>query len=423
MATLAFRQGLVRYQTDISNAPNFLQKVSGGTYINLVVSPTPTTFTIAHFDQNYLFIEQKSVTNAWGPFSGSNSCWLYWDVDFLTGVLSRGFTYQDPISQASPPPAPPIDKHWFDTANKIMKVWSGSAWVEKLRVFAAMYQNSSTIIHYPLGSQVGITSGTHFAGFPLYDDTGAPVQKFSRNRRGQFIHTESPLASQFSKVSNFRIEGSILQAEAMEFISEYSVVAFKQDTKIGLCTNVDAEFTAVGVVTEDVNLGEIRTVITNGPVTNEAWNWTVPPMTPLFVNSLGQLTTNPPSVISIQHIGYVTGTKSIVVNIQPQLRLTSFPGNYVATFVELTTGKMVARPGGGGGGGSSNVQGYTHVQSVPVNTWVINHAGDSLNVNVQIYNDTNNQIMPDEVIVVNDQTVHVEFNVPMTGKAQILMFY
>lgn len=425
MATLAFRQGLVRYQTDISNAPNFLQKVSGGTYINLIVSPTPTTFTIAHYDQNYLFIEQQSVTHAWGPFAGSNTCWLYWDVDFLTGNLTRSHTYQDPVAQSSPPASPPLDKHWFDTANKIMKVWTGTAWVEKLRVFAATYQNSSTIIYFPLGTQVGISSGSHIAGFPLYDDSGNPVQKFNRNRRGQFIHTESPLASQFSKVANFRIEGSILQAEAMEFIPKYAVVAYKQANKIGICTNVDAEFPAVGVVVEDINVGEIRTVVTHGPLTNEDWNWSVPPMTPLFVNATGELTTTPPSVISIQHIGYVVGTKTIVVNIQPQIRLTTLPGNYANTFIELTTGKFAARPGtGGGGGGASNVQGYTHYQTLPAAIWTVTHAGESENVSVQVYDENDRQIIPNEVIIIDDQSLEIHFDgIPISGKAQLVLVY
>lgn len=424
MATLSFRQGLVGYQTDISNSPNFLQKVGGGTYINLVVSPTPTTFTIAHFDQNYLFIEQKSVTNAWGPFSGSNTCWLYWDVDFITGQITRGFTYRDPVSQSSPPASPPTDKHWFDTANKIMKVWNGSSWVEKLRVFAAMYQNSSTIVYYPLGSQAGITGGSHAAGYPLFDDSGLPVQKFNRNRRGQFIHTESSLASQFSQVANFRVEGYILQAEAIEFIPKFSVVAFKQPHKIGICTNIDSQYPAVGIVVEDINMEEVRTVITNGPVFNEDWNWTVPPMTPLFVGATGFLTTVPPAVISMQQVGYVTGNKSIVINIQPQVKLTSFPGNYVSTLIDLNTGTYVGRPGGGGGGsGSSNVQAYTHYQTTPAPTWFINHQGETENVSVQVYNDLNKQVIPGDIVIVDQDNIQVVFNVPVTGKAQLVMIY
>ena len=422
MATLAFRQGLVRYQTDISNAPNFLQKVSGGQYININVSPTPTTFTIAHFDQNYLFIEQKSVNHAWGPFNDSNTCWLYWDVDFITGELTRNHTYVDPISQASPPPTPAIDKHWFDTANKIMKVWSGTSWVEKLRVFAATYQNSSTIIYYPLGSQVGISSGSHVAGFPLYDDSGNPVQKFNRNRRGQFIHTESSLASQFAKTANFRIEGNILQAEALEFIPKYSVAAYKQDNKIGLCTNVDADFPAVGIVVEDINVGDVRTVLTNGPLTNEDWNWTVPTMTPLFVDSLGNLTTTPPSVISIQHIGYVVGVKTIVINIQPQIRLTAPPGNYAPTFIELGSGKMAA--GAGLGSGSATATGFTHIQSVSSSVWTVVHASNTENVNAQFYDSLGNVIIPHRVTIIDDQTIEADFNgAAITGKAQLVLVY
>lgn len=426
MATLAFRQGIVGYQTDLSNAPNFLQKVSGGTYINLNVSPTPTTFTIAHFDQNYLFIEQKSVTHAWGPFSGSTTQWLYWDVDFITGEITRGSTIQDPVSQATAPTSPALDKHWFDTANKIMKVWSGTAWIEKLRVFAAKYLNSTTIVYYPLGSQVGISTGSHAAGYPLFDDSGLPVQKFSRNRRGQFIHTESPLASQFSQTANFRIEGSLLQAEAVEYIPKFSVVAFKQTHKIGICTNVDSQYTAVGVVSEDINSGEVRTVITNGPVYNEDWNWTVPVMSPLFVGSDGFLTTTPPSVISLQHVGYVTGQQSVVINIQPQIKLTTFPGNYITTSLDLNTGIYVGRAGGGGGGGGmSNVQSFTFYQPTPLTTWNVHHGGATVNVSVQIYDSSNKQIIPADIQIIDQDNVTVSFGTssPASGKAQLVLMY
>lgn len=425
MATLAFRQGIVGYQTDISNAPNFLQKVSGGTYINLVVSPTPTTFTIAHYDQNYLFIEQKPVTHAWGPFSGSTTCWLYWDVDFITGELTRNYTIQDPVSQSTAPTSPALDKHWFDTANKIMKVWTGSAWVEKLRVFAAKYQNSSTIVYYPLGSQAGINSGSHLAGYPLYDDSGMPVQKFNRNRRGQFIHTESSLASQFSQAANFRIEGSILQAEAVEYIPKFSVVTFKQTNKIGICTNVDAQYTAAGLVVEDINAEEVRTVVTNGPLFNEDWDWQVPMMTPLFVGSDGFLTVIPPAVISLQQVGYVTGPKSVVINIQPQVKLTSFAGNFITTLIDLNTGTYVGKASsGGGGGGLGNVQSYTHYQSVPSNVWNINHGGGTVNVSVQVYDTTNGVIVPAGIQIVDSNNVTVTFGSNnISGKAQLVLMF
>jgi len=132
---LTFRHGLVRHQTDLSNNPTFLQR--DGAYVNLIVSPDPTLFTIAHFDQDYLFVENQTVVHAWGPFNAGIDYWLYWDVDLITGAITRGHTTVDPVTQSSVPVNPQQDQHWYDIINMVMKVYTGSQWVEVLRVFAA----------------------------------------------------------------------------------------------------------------------------------------------------------------------------------------------------------------------------------------------------------------------------------------------
>jgi hypothetical protein len=154
---LNFRQGIARYQTDVLATPTFLQKSAGaGNFIDLLVSPDPTVIVFAHRSANYIVEETRSVANAWGPFSGSNTVYLYWDINLVTGEISRGTTLLPPIYSGSAPSTPGSDQHWFDTNETVMRVWNGTKWVEKIRCFAA-YLSSGTIIRpYALGTQAGI---------------------------------------------------------------------------------------------------------------------------------------------------------------------------------------------------------------------------------------------------------------------------
>ena len=91
---LSFRHGIIRCQTDYTGTPTFLRKSSlGGEFIDLIVSPDPTIISIAHQGANYLIEETKTVTHAWGPFAPHGiTQYLYWDISFLDGSLTRSFT-------------------------------------------------------------------------------------------------------------------------------------------------------------------------------------------------------------------------------------------------------------------------------------------------------------------------------------------
>ena len=315
MARLTFRHGLVRYQTDTASTPTFLQTSGGGQWIDINVSPDPTVFTIAHYAQDYLFVESVSVPQAWGPFSTGTDYWLYWDIDFITGELTRNYTNLQPVYQATPPPTA-VDQHWFDLSEKVMKVWSGSSWGEKLRVFAGFYQNGSVLTPNTIGSQIGISNVTAFAGFPLMDDDDKPVQKFRRNRKGEFVHTETPLASQWARVANFRVESAIVQGEAIENIPIHYAVSYRGPNKIGLAKQMEYDFPAIGIAAEDMFTSEVRSFVTKGYVQDSLWNWTQPAGTLLFVGPSGELTDVVPQQWSIQQIATVVDNKTIFVDTQ-----------------------------------------------------------------------------------------------------------
>lgn len=341
MARFNFRQGMARRQSDTIGNPTFLLPSNGGSYIDLIVSPDPTVFIIAHYDVDYMLVENATISKAWGPFSTGTDYWLYWDVDFTTGELTRGFTTREPVHQPSAPSSPGTDQHWFDTTNTVMKVWSGSSWVEKIRVFSTKYSNGAVLVVYPLGSQVAISNTATYAGHILYDPDGKPLQQFQRNRRGRFVTTETELHSQFSRIANFRVESAIVQGEAQEHIPLHYVVAYYDYDKLVLARNGTPSRPAIGLALEEMYTNEIRSYITKGFVTNEAdWDWSAYPVgTPLFVGATGQLTPSVPQVGSVQQVAIVVNETTVFVNIQQLIKYTT-SGNLLPIRLDRSSGTL-----------------------------------------------------------------------------------
>ena len=319
MTQITFRQGMVRRQTDTAGNPSFLLK--SGAYVNLIVSPTPTVIAFAHFNVDYLFDELLTVKQAWGPFTGGVDAWMYWDVDLSTGELSRSTTNIQPSTGPTAPTAPlSVDQHWYDTLTFVMKVWNGARWEEKVRVFAAKMASGSTIIPFDLGSQIGIIQKT-FAGHVLFDETDVPLKIFRTLRQFVFITTETPLASQFHRIMNFRLETVINQATPCEAIPIFSAIAYTDDNVIALARTSDPSHPAIGVSSEDMvtNSGPFA-FMTKGFVTYDQWNWIKSAGTRLFVGPTGQITATVPQTGSIQQIATVVDEQTIFIDIQQIIR-------------------------------------------------------------------------------------------------------
>lgn len=425
MARFNFRHGIARRQEDGVGNPTYLQPSSGGSYIDLVVSPDPTVFIIAHFDTDYLVTENTSVSQAWGPFTSGTNYWLYWDVDFITGQLTRGFTLLPPIDNPSPPASPSPDQHWFDMVNNVMKVWSGSSWVEKIRIFAAEYNNGAVLIHQPIGSQVGLNNVTTFAGPILFDPDGQPLQEFQRNRRGKFITTETPLHSQFARVANFRVEAAIIQGEAQENIPIHHAVAYFDYSQLVLARNTNPARPAIGISAEEMSTGEVRSYITKGFVTNEVdWDWSAYPAgTPLFVGATGDLVTVPPTATSIQQIATVVNPTTIFVDVK-QLITFGTGTNFVSIRLDKNTGNIFADNSTTGGppSGFLNVYGYVHQQPTASTLWTIVHNLGTDKIVTQVFDSINEQVFPNNINILDVNTIQIDFGSPQDGRAHLMLF-
>src|SRR5229473_1070926 len=64
---------------------------------------------------------------------------------------------------------------------------------------------------------------------------------------------------------------------------------------------------------------------------------------------------------------------------------------------------------------------FQFIQGIPSNIWTIVHNRHSLNIAVQVY--INNQLaMPDDVIIINENSFEVHFQTPVNGFINVLLY-
>jgi len=72
--------------------------------------------------------------------------------------------------------------------------------------------------------------------------------------------------------------------------------------------------------------------------------------------------------------------------------------------------------GGGGGGGY-----YCHIQAAPSSTWNVNHALNQKYAIVQVYDGTDNMVIPATVVLVDANNLTITFGSPLAGRAVVLI--
>ena len=95
--------------------------------------------------------------------------------------------------------------------------------------------------------------------------------------------------------------------------------------------------------------------------------------------------------------------------------------NLVPLFIDKDTGDIVSS-GHGNSGSSSNSDGYEYLQAIPLDTWVVTHNKNNDKLLVQVYDDNEIFILPNEIKIVDNNTVKISFNTPMTGIVKIAFF-
>lgn len=335
---LTFRQGIVQHQI-----PDFLN--IHGAFVDLTVTDTPTILTFANGAKDYLYIETESVVNAWGPITPGVDQWLYWDIDRRTGQRSFGITLYEPVEGHNPPTSPNVDQHWFDENVKIMKIWTGTHWLEKIRVFACELDSGaipiSISIDSPLftGTQAGLVSES-YSGQILFDaDTGQPL----RNTDNQFVTTEDQLTTGVISTSGIKLAPLVISAEAQENLAAFTVVRFTDFGRIAHANQYTSSQTGqFGIIEQGVLVGEYANVIIGGAVTNPSWNWPTINAN-VYVDTTGVISLTPPaSAPDSLPIGVVVDKKTIVLGV-PQNKITNVTINNAASGIADETTPGVVR--------------------------------------------------------------------------------
>ena len=69
-----------------------------------------------------------------------------------------------------------------------------------------------------------------------------------------------------------------------------------------------------------------------------------------------------------------------------------------------------------------NVQGYEHVQLAEQGVWIIAHNQNTRRIQLTVWTETDNTIIPDSVNIVDNNTVAVVFGTAMAGRAILMLF-
>lgn len=320
---LNFRQGIVKYQTDQNGVAQYLDfSISRGT-VGIVVAETPVLVSFAHRDANYLVEETIRIIDAWGPLP-NETCWLFWDISLQNAQVTRGYTLIKPSDDVVAPIAAIQNQHWFDHSEQVMKVWNGTKWEEKIRVFAGVYHNGR-VDSMPIGSQVGIES-VNDAGYLLldpfqmplrYKPMGEPSSWYSR-----FLTTESwiTVANRGSMLS--KIDSGNFPVIANEPIPKFSLVQMKPGRRVELARHTDYTTRVNGIIVEDMYKSDISDLFCHGFISNQDWNWPDEYINkPLYCGAHGELSLDYPQSGVYQQVGYIYDRNAVFIDLMPVLIL------------------------------------------------------------------------------------------------------
>lgn len=312
-----FRQGIV--QAPLS--PVFLSGTAPN--INLVAGfTTPIILDFTQGDDDILFQEAANIASAWTGIPTTGTVYLYWDINLKTAIRTFGYTTLAPVVSLNAPLNPQNGQMWFDTNSDTQQYFNFGTWNPVLRVFAGTVVGG-VVTPRTVGSQIGNVTSVR-AGYILFDEDNNPVKKYQTFNLGQFITTESPLASQFSKIQNYRLETTIDTATVSGNIAQWQAVCYVAADTIGIATSntvlppFGSGTPAIGVAPQSMANGTVQNFLQEGYITDSAFNFG-PVGANVFINTSGFLTTTPPNGGTFQVMGYVVDSQTLFISPQPAI--------------------------------------------------------------------------------------------------------
>jgi len=188
-------------------------------------------------------------------------------------------------------------RHWYNTQTKRHYVRNNDSWVEVLRVFAGRFNGTNQFLSLSDRATNADFTGTQTAdnasvraGRVIFDEASDPLRRDDRS----FFTTEDQFFANASRVDAIRLESNVVRAQLIDpAAAAYSIVAWEEDGRVTAADYNDIGKTVIGLLTEDLLINEVGSVIIQGVITNPDWNWTtgvdkVPVGNPLWIEN-GQL--------------------------------------------------------------------------------------------------------------------------------------
>ena len=317
---LSFRQGLISFQSGA-----FLTPSNTNGYIDLSVTPTPFIGTIAHGSSDYLIRFDATVAPAWGPLQPGLDNYLFLELNLITGAITHGITTREPISSTVEPTVGIVaGQMWFDLTEKVFKVRSNdnTKWIVSPRLVVGYAENGSTngIQMYSAGTRVGLNEQGRPGYFmldsqlrPLRTSTGELLTQATPVRVKTTVGTAGVLAEPMN---------TFIPARADQPIPALRLVYFSGSDSISLASSdpsLTSLKTPVGIVQHALATNEVGTVVQNGVITSDQFNWASTEIgKPLYCGFAGEITTSRPQSILAYRVGYVKNANSMLFDIDAE---------------------------------------------------------------------------------------------------------
>jgi len=343
---LNFRQGLISFQ-QVGSQPYFL--IPGNSnFVSLNISPAAFVATIAHGSSDYLLKFDSAIQNAWGPMIGGQNNYLYFQINLVSGEITRGLTALEPISSITEPVGAAPNQMWFDLNQAVMKVRTADGrWIvsPRLVVGVVLNGNTGTIAHYTVGSSVGLNTESK-PGFLLYDTMGRAL----RTQSGELLTSDTEVRVRNSSTSAGVLTNPInnfIPVRATEAIPAMRLVYFTGPDTVGLASSNPALIipqNPVGLCEVSLAQNEAGVIVQAGEVTWEQWNWAPSDCgKPVYCGFNGEITLTRPQSIQAFRVGYVKNAKTILFGIDAEIQpqIVSQPGSILSGVFPIQTETVV----------------------------------------------------------------------------------
>lgn len=301
-----FRNGVISAQT------NYLSKSSGSTYtVSIATNVKDLILTASHGASEYLISFYSNITAAW-TFSGTDTHYLYVDVDNVTGQLTYGSSLAPITYGVNFPISPIVGETFFNNSTYQSYQWSGDSWVKRIRVFVG-FVNNTGVTEYGTGNVTG-SSVPYVSGSILYSGNGRGILKHDKTfltATDRVLINEVPFGAS-------TIEQSALSVKAADTLAANRFVKFNSQGYLTYANPVDVGVSLIFVLTEPLNIGEVTFLPVGGIINNPSWSWSFADL-PIWVGENGVIsevdpTLTNPVLPNKQPIGRTISSTSIITN-------------------------------------------------------------------------------------------------------------